>query len=200
MHTARRQIDASPTALSGVPIHALRYDTQSPVPGPPQALLRLLDKGQAREVLTVEYPSGRLRRPDLVVRLTDGRLYPLELQSTSNPTMPWRLVDYSSLLRQHDVQAPQPQILDVGEAPLALASHIAEATLSFQYEVIDMRTLDGERLLASAVLEDNLLALLCRSDNPRVVVQRLLQRVGDVPRPARSDAFVALLILAELRR
>ena len=180
----------------------MRYDTtlKALFQTPPQELLRLLVGGQAREMLTVEYPSVRLRRPDLVVRLTDGRLYHLELQSTNDPTMPWRMLDYYSLLHQHYGQAPQQQVLYVGEAPLALASHIAVATLSFHYEVIDIRTLDGERLLASAVLEDNLLALLCGSDNPRLVVQRLLQRIGDLPRPARSDAVVALLILAELRR
>jgi len=114
--------------------------------------------------------------------------------------MPWRMLDYYSLLYQHYGQAPQQQVLYVGEAPLALASHIAEATLAFHYAVIDIRTLDGEQLLASAVLEDNLLALLCGSDNPRLVVQRLLQRIGELPRPAHSDAVVALLILAELRR
>jgi len=180
----------------------MRYDTtlKALFQAPPQELLRLLVGGQAREMLTVEYPIVRLRRPDLVVRLTDGRLYHLELQSTNDPTMPWRMVDYYSLLRQHYGQAPQQQVLYVGEAPLALASHIAETTLSFHSEVIDMRPLDGAPWLASAVLEDHMLALLCRSDHPRVVVQRLLQRVGDVPRPARSDAFVALLILAELRR
>jgi len=173
----------------------MRYDTtlKALFQAPPQELLRLLVGGQAREMLTVEYPSVRLRRPDLVVRLTDGRLYHLELQSTNDPTMPWRMVDYYSLLRQHHGQAPRQQVLYVGEAPLALASHITEATLSFHYEVIDIRTLDGERLLASTVLEDNLLALLCRSDHLRVVVQRLVQRVRDLPRPARSDALVALL-------
>src|SRR5712691_4799736 len=65
---------------------------------------------------------------------------------------------------------------------------------------IDIRTLDGERLLASTVLEDNLLALLCHSDQPQVVVQRLLQRIRALPSPARDDAAMALLILADLRR
>ena len=126
-----------PVRCQGYP--HMRYDTtlKALFQAPPQELLRLLVGGQAREMLTVEYPSVRLRRPDLVVRLTDGRLYHLELQSTNDPTMPWRMLDYYSLLRQHHGQAPQQQILYVGEAPLALASHLTETTLSFHYEVID---------------------------------------------------------------
>jgi len=87
----------------------MRYDTtlKALCQTPPQDLLHLLVGGQARELLTVEYPSVRLRRPDLAVRLTDGRLYHLELQSTNDATMPWRMLDYYSLLRQHYGQAPQ---------------------------------------------------------------------------------------------
>ena len=61
----------------------MRYDTtlKTLFQAPPQQLLRLLVGGQAREMLTVEYPTVRMRRPDLVVRLTDDRLYHLELQS-----------------------------------------------------------------------------------------------------------------------
>lgn len=64
----------------------------------------------------------RLRRPDLVVRLTDGRLFHLELQSDNDATMPWRMVDYYSLLRQHYGQAPHQQVLYVGEAPMTFLS------------------------------------------------------------------------------
>lgn len=49
---------------------------------PPQQLVRLLVGGQVQQQLTVEYPTVQMRRPDLVVRLTDGRLYHLELQSS----------------------------------------------------------------------------------------------------------------------
>ena len=75
-------------------------------------------------------PRPRLRRPDLVVRLTAGRLYHLEMQSTNDATMPWRILDSYSLLHQHDGQTPQHQVLSVGEASRVLASHIAAATLS----------------------------------------------------------------------
>ena len=61
-----------------------------------------------RTMLTVEYPV-QMRRPDLVVRLTDGRLYHLELQSTNDPAMPWRMLEYFGLLCQHYGQPPLQQ-------------------------------------------------------------------------------------------
>ena len=80
----------------------MRYDTtlKTLFQSPPPQLLQLLIGGQAREMLTVEYPTVQMRRPDLVVRLTDGRLYHLELQSTNDPAMPWRMLEYFFLLCQ----------------------------------------------------------------------------------------------------
>jgi predicted transposase YdaD len=180
----------------------MRYDTtlKTLFQSPPPQLLRLLIGGQAREMLTVEYPTVQMRRPDLVVRLTDGRLYHLELQSTNDAAMPWRMLEYFGLLCQTYGQPPSQQVLYVGDAVLSMAAHLAYPTLSFQYEAIDIRTLDGETLLASAALEDNLLALLCRLANPRQAIQRLLARIAAVAGTARDDAIAQLLALSGLRR
>ena len=60
----------------------------------PQRLLELLTGSRPSELLTVEYPSVRVRRPDLVTRLTDGRLYHLELESRPDADMPWGMLEY----------------------------------------------------------------------------------------------------------
>ena len=134
-----------------------RYDTtlKTLFQAPPQQLLRLLVGGQAREMLTVEYPTVRMRRPDLVVRLTDGRLYHLELQSDNDAAMPWRMLEYYGLLYQRYGQQPLQHVLYVGERPMTLVAQIDHTTLLFEYEAIDVCTLDGQPLLHSTVLEDN---------------------------------------------
>ena len=43
----------------------------------PQQLLQMLTGCQALELLNIEYPAVKSRRPDLVARLTDGRIYHL---------------------------------------------------------------------------------------------------------------------------
>ena len=180
----------------------MRYDTtlKTLFLAPPPHLLQLLVGGQAHTMLTVEYPTVQMRRPDLVVRLTDGRLYHLELQSTNDPAMPWRMLEYFSLLCQYYGQPPLQQVLYVGEALLTMPARLEYPTLAFQYELIDIRTLDGATLLTSPSLEDNLLALLCRLPNPRGAIQHLLARIASLVGTARADALAKLVILAGLRR
>ncbi len=63
-------------------------------------------------------------------------------------------------------QPPLQQVLYVGEAPLTMPARLEYPTLTFQYEPIDIRTLDGAALLTSPSLEDNLLALFVPSAGP----------------------------------
>ena len=179
----------------------MRYDTtlKTLFQAPPQQLLRMLVGGQAREMLTVEYPTVRMRRPDLVVRLTDGRLYHLELQSDNDAAMPWRMLEYYGLLYQRYGQQPLQHVLYVGEPSMTLVTQIDHATLSFRYDAIDVRTLDGQRLLDSPVLEDNILALLCRGGATRATVQHILARIANLSGTARTEALTTVLILAGLR-
>lgn len=179
----------------------MRYDVtlKTLFHAPPQQLLRLLIGGQARELLTVEYPTVRMRRPDLVVRLTDGRLYHLELQSDNDTDMPWRMLEYYGLLYQHYGQQPLQHVLYVGERPMTLTTQITHTTLAFQYTAIDIRTLDGQPLLHSTVLEDNILALLCRGGATRATVQHILARIATLSGTVRTEALATVLILAGLR-
>src|SRR5215813_13330289 len=93
----------------------MRYDTtlKTLFLAPPPQLLQLLVGGQAHTMLTVEYPTVQMRCPDLVVRLMDGRLYHLELQSTNDSAMPWRMLEYFGLLCQYYGQPPLQQVLDI---------------------------------------------------------------------------------------
>jgi hypothetical protein len=50
----------------------------------PYRLVQTLTGCQVQETLTVEYPAVKVRRPDLVARLSDHRLYHLELQSCND--------------------------------------------------------------------------------------------------------------------
>ncbi|NJO18366.1 MAG: DUF4351 domain-containing protein [Thioploca sp.] len=165
----------------------------------PQRLLQLLVSSQATELLTVEYPAVKMRRPDLVARLTDGRLYHLELQRDNDATMVWRMLEYYLLITQTFNQTPFQQVLYVGKAPLAMPRTIVESTLHFSYELIDIQQLDCQPLLASAAIEDNLLAILCRIDNQPQAVRAILEKIIRLDENAKQDALKKLGILAGLR-
>jgi hypothetical protein len=58
---------------------------------------------------------------------------------------------------------------------------IQHDALQFEYELVDLRQIDAEPLVESASLEDNLLAILCRLDDPSAAVRRILTRLAQLP-------------------
>jgi hypothetical protein len=168
---------------------------QSPSP----RLVQMLTGAEPAELLTVEFPSVQLRKPDLLSRLTDGRIHQLEIQAENDQNMEWRMVAYYPLIRQLYQQAPIQQVLYIGEKPMNMVAVINEPTLQFHYELIDIRDLDGEPLLQSEAPEDNLIALLCRLQDQRRAVRTVLEKFEKLPDKARADARVKLDILSQLR-
>ena len=134
------------------------------------------------------------------MRLVDGRLYHLELQTANESTMPERMLDYFSLLFNTYRQEPFQQVLYVGSKTLSMTNHLTLTKLQFEYEVVDIRQIDCRPLLESPNLEDNLLAILCRIEGrEREVVQRILHRIAQVTSKERRDFWEQLLILTGLR-
>ena len=165
----------------------------------PQQLLQLLVGSQVAEILTVEYPTVQQRRPDLVMRLIDGRIHHLELQSDNDTKMPWRMLEYYWLIYQQFEQAPIQQVLYVGQKQANFVTAIRQYTLHFRYQLIDIREIDCHSLVHSASLGDNLLAILCQMDNEQQTVRQILQRISALDENARQDAMKKLSVLLGLR-
>lgn len=166
----------------------------------PRQLLQILVNSQPQEVLTVEYPSVKDRRPDLVARLVDGRLYHLELQTANDNTMPSRMLEYFSLLFNTYHQEPFQQVLYVGHKTLTMRNHLTLHKLRFEYTLIDIRTIDCHPLLESQDIADNLLAILCGIEGrERDIVRQILYRIAQVTSKERRDLWEQLLILTGLR-
>jgi hypothetical protein len=70
--------------------------------------------------------------------------------------------------------------------------------LFFQYRLIDMRTINGERLLESAQ-GDNVIANLARLRDDKEAVHRIMERIAGLPVSERETALAQLMILAGLR-
>lgn len=179
----------------------MRYDLtlKALFHGAPSRLLQILTGRRAVETLTVEFPAVRKRQPDLVMRLDDGRIYHLELQSGGDAAMPWRMLEYYALIYQHYRAPVLQQVLYVGAGPNPLAERIAQDSLQYRYHVIDIRDIDCRRLLASPTLEDNLLALLCGLDDEAKVVRTVLGKIAGLDENRRRDALQWLEILSGLR-
>ncbi|HLY18756.1 MAG TPA: glycosyltransferase family 39 protein [Bryobacteraceae bacterium] len=68
-----------------------------------------------------------------------------------------------------------------------------------RYRVVDMRELDGDLLLESGRIGDNVIAILARLRDHKEAVRKVVQRIAVLPRTERETALRQLLVLAGLR-
>jgi len=167
--------------------------------GAPRRLLEILAGSPPRELLNLEFPTVRSRRPDLVARLENNRIFHMEMASGNEAALPWRMLEYYLLIHERHQAAPQQMVLYVGEAELTIPDGIHRKGLEFCYQVRDIREIDAARLLESEAPEDHVLALLCRAENPRTLVRDIVSRMVGLPRRKFDELRQKLMILSELR-
>src|SRR5262249_51751779 len=70
----------------------------------------------------------------------------------------------------------------------------------FRYRSVDIRDLDGDRLLGSDEVGDVLIAILARLRDHKEAVRRILSRIAGLESGGRQQSLSQLLVLAGLRR
>jgi len=175
------------------------------------AALKLLLQGRAtltmRELtgtaiakwLDVELPKVQNLRLDLLGEAVDGGLIHLELQSSNDPAMPFRMIEYSLGVRRLFGRFPRQILLYVGEAPMRMESELRGKHLAFQYRLIDIRTLNGDRLLESEDVGDNVIAILAQLRDHEEAVRKIVERIAGMAAAEGETALAQLTILAGLR-
>jgi hypothetical protein len=159
-----------------------------------------LTGGAVERWLNVELPKVQNPRADLLGETADGGLIHVELQSANEATIPLRMAEYSLGVLRLFGKFPRQVLLYVGEAPLAMESELRGPDVSFRYRLIDIRDLDGDRLLESLETGDNVIAILARLRDHKAAIRKIVGRITDLPAAEREAAFGQLLILAGLRR
>jgi hypothetical protein len=79
-------------------------------------------------------------------------------------------------------------------------SQVTGPHLAFNCRIVDIRELDGEGLLESASLEDNIVGILSGLRDERAAVRRVLERIAASDAKDRPIALAELMILAGLRK
>jgi hypothetical protein len=176
--------------------------------------LKLLLKGSAtltvRELtgtvvvkwLDVELPKvqkAQNPRLDLLGQSVDGELIHIELQSSNDAAMPFRMMEYCIGVQRLFGKFPRQVLLYVGEEPMRMRSELRGPGLSYQYGLIDIRTLNGDRLLDSEHLGDNVIAILAQLRADKAAVHRIVERIAGLAATERETALAQLMILGELR-
>ncbi len=80
-----------------------------------------------------------------------------------------------------------------------MKSSLTVRGIRFHYRLVDVREIDGEKLLASRDLKDNVIAILGRLDNPREAIRRILGRIARSKPGQRVAPMQEILALAALR-
>ncbi|KJU84343.1 hypothetical protein MBAV_003462, partial [Candidatus Magnetobacterium bavaricum] len=71
--------------------------------------------------------------------------------------------------------------------------------IKYSYELIDIRTLDGNQLIDSDDPDDNVLAILCKLDDGHVTIKRILEKLSRLHPNERENYIRKLLYLSGLR-
>jgi hypothetical protein len=138
-------------------------------------------------------------RVDLLGETVDKGLVHLELQSGNDATMPLRMAEYCLGVLRLFGRFPRQVLLYLGEAPLRMETELLGDDVWFRYRAVDIRDLDGDRLLESEEVGDTVIAILARLRDHKDAVRRILERIAGLLAAERETALGQLLILAGLR-
>ena len=117
--------------------------------GSASATMRELTVTAVAKWLDVELPKVQNLRLDLLGETVDGGLVHVELQSGNDAAMPLRMAEYCLGIFRLFGRFPRQIVLYVGEPQLRMENKLHGPDVSFQYRLVDIRTLDGDRLLES---------------------------------------------------
>ena len=167
---------------------------------PGSSTLAQLTGASSLKWINVEAPKVSNRRVDLLGELPVGDLVHIELQSRNETDFAMRMGEYLFAIGREYGRLPRQVALYVGEARLRMKDRIEGPAAFVRFDLVDIREMDGEQLLASANVGDNVLALLTRLGEQRESVRRILERIA-ASRPGERDrALAELFIIAGLRK
>jgi hypothetical protein len=145
------------------------------------------------------WPKMQNPRMDLLGEFADGTLLHLELQSGNDAEMPLRMAEYALGVNRRFGQFPRQIVLYVGEPVLRMRPGLTGARFSFSYELRDLRDLDGDVLLRSEEVGDNVLAVLANLRDLRSAVTEIVRRIAGLDPMNRDAALDQLIVLSGLR-
>ena len=115
------------------------------------------------------------------------------------------MAEYSLAILKRFGKLPKQIVLYAGKAKLRMKAgfsgpDLAHPDFSFRYTLVDFSELESTSLLASAHIEDNLLAILTRLEDQAAAVRKILKRIATLEEAERRAAFAQFLIISGLRR
>ncbi|HVW86626.1 MAG TPA: DUF4351 domain-containing protein [Bryobacteraceae bacterium] len=155
--------------------------------------------GAITKWLNVELPELRNTRVDLLGETSAGELVHIELQSGNDAKMALRMAEYCLRVYRLFNALPRQILLYVGADPVSMNCELSGPDLSFRYRIVDVREFDGDRLVESDAVGDNVIAILARLRDRGEAVRRIVGKIAALEAADRETALKALMLLAGLR-
>jgi hypothetical protein len=130
-------------------------------------LFQLLGLPPVAEYLTVEFPLHQKILPDLLVRLVDGRILHLELQSKNDVRMIWRCLEYWQVIAEQWLDGDIIQVvIYLGDSPMSMESKIERGRTRHEVDILSLQDVDATAFLESESEGERMLAVLCTAMTP----------------------------------
>ncbi|MBV6342737.1 hypothetical protein HWQ67_14215, partial [Candidatus Magnetobacterium casensis] len=126
----------------------------------PRRFFKILTGFEVVKFLDVQLPSVEYRQPDLLVELPDDSLLHIELQSSNDSDMEWRMHYYFCMIYHTYKKVPRQLLLYVGDKELKMGNGIDLECLQFKYRAMDIREINAIELSQSKDHGDRLLSIL----------------------------------------
>jgi len=152
----------------------------------------LFGPGGVAEWVDVEQPKVNNPRADLLARCVDGRLRHVELETRNRPDTGRRAAEYYLGFHRLLNEEVEQVILFASRDELTMPPVFETGCMRYEFRILDLKSLDGEPLLASDDWGDNILALLTPVERERVlsrVEQQLCKLAGEEQQDA-ANIFV----------
>ncbi|MBF0466330.1 MAG: hypothetical protein HQK94_14755 [Nitrospirae bacterium] len=165
----------------------------------PRKFMKILTGFDTAKFLDVQFPSVTYRQPDLLVELPDDTLFHVEMQAQNEVNMDCRELEYYHLIFCEFRKSVTKVVLYVGSEKLKMSNEIKAKDLHFTYQIIDIRDINCRELLESDDPGDNILAILCKTDDADGTIKGILAKLYELPPEERENYILKLLTLSRLR-
>ena len=144
----------------------------------PKKFVEILTGKKAIEFLDTNFPKVEELKADLLVKLEGGDIFHLELQTANDSLISIRMLKYYTYLYSSYNKEPLQTVLYIGNNYLNMPDSIRNKHLSFDYELKDIKDINCIDLLNSDDLNDNILSILCKTDDAKALILEITSRIA----------------------
>ena len=149
--------------------------------------------------LSINLPKFIEKRPDILFEYKNT-IYHIEFQ-IQDEFMLNRMFLYSALIFSTFKKFPTQIVIYLGERDLKKMKNVLKAEgIDYNYKIVALKDIDGKELLKSENIEDWIIAILCKIENKKEILEKIINKLKSLSPTKRIRYIEALLFLSNLRK